>query len=186
MTDTPKIDNKSFIERIKDQFRPTPISQADDTLFDVCMKCGVRLPDKKLTTLREHQRTEHPLTAKEKRTEFVFKHMLPVLIGIVVILSAGAWALGELEFDPFGLVGDKTTIDVDDCRDRTLALKSRMYEQKEFRSTDADDFNYLLENCNASFWSYRQGETLFETDYYSPEEMEKRGETLTTRYFGED
>lgn len=188
---TPKIDNKPFIEKLKDNFRPTPISNADEALFDVCMKCGIRLPDKKLTTLREHQKTAHPLSKKEKRSAFMYKHMLPVLLGFTVIVIGGTMVMPVLGFDPFDLVmeqvDEESTIDVEVCTERTIGLKTRMYEQGAFTTADADDFHYLLENCNASFWSYKYGETLFETDYYSPEKIAERNEQsgMGTRLLGE-
>jgi len=175
----PKIDNKPFFEKLKDTFRPTKISHEEETMFDVCMKCGVRLPDKKLLTLKEHQRTEHPMTSKDKRSAFMYKHLLPVMIAIMFSAVAVFMILPEtgFVFDPFGTilgVADPSEIDIVICTDRTIELKTRMYEQGEFRSSDADDFNYLLENCNASFWSYKYGDTLFETDYYSAEKIAER------------
>lgn len=184
-TKTPKIDTKPAFERFKDIFRPTPISNADEALFDVCMKCGVRLPDKKLATLKEHQKNEHPMTAKEKRSAFVYKHLLPLIFGFMIISMVFAFALPDTIYDPVGKAldffsGDEVSdIDINACTDRTIELKTRMYEQGEFRSSDANDFNYLLENCNASFWSYRYGDTLFETDYYSAEKIaERNGESV--------
>lgn len=188
---TPKIDKKPFKERFKDTFRPTEISNADETLFDVCMKCGIRLPDKKLTTLREHQNTAHPLSAKEKRSAFMYKHMLPVLLSFMAIVIVVTMIMPSFGLDPFDLIFEQidepTTIDVEICTDRTIGLKTRMYEQGMFLSSDADDFNYLLENCNASFWSYKYGETLFETDYYSPDKIAERNEDggMGTRLLGE-
>jgi len=188
---TPKIDKKPFFERFKDNFRPTPISNADETLFDVCMKCGVRLPDKKLTTLKEHQNTVHPLTAKEKRSAFMYKHMLPVLLSFMAVMIVVTMVMPSFGFDPFDLIlesiDEPTDIDVGICTDRTIALKTRMYEQGAFLSSDADDFDYLLQNCKASFWSYKYGDTLFESDYYSNEKIAERNQDdpMGTRLLGE-
>lgn len=184
MSDKPDVYKKPFIERLKDNFRPTQISNADETLFDVCMKCGVRLPDKKLSTLREHQKKEHPLTAKEKRSAFMFKHMLPVVFSIMITVIIVTMVIPDYGIDPVGTImtgmglidEEQTTINVETCTVKTIELKARLYEQQKFLSSDAEDFNYLLENCNASFWSYKYGETLFETDYYSKTNIEERGD----------
>jgi hypothetical protein len=184
LSDKPDVYKKPFIERLKDNFRPTQISNADETLFDVCMKCGVRLPDKKLSTLREHQKKEHPLTAKEKRSAFMFKHMLPVVFSIMITVIIVTMVIPDYGIDPVGTImtgmglidEEQTTINVETCTVKTIELKARLYEQQKFLSSDAEDFNYLLENCNASFWSYKYGETLFETDYYSKTNIEERGD----------
>lgn len=155
------------------------------------MKCGRRLPDKKLTTLKEHQKNAHPMTSKEKRSQFLYKHMILLLMTTMVTLVAISVALPdsfELPFDLLFGAGEETTIDVEVCTDRTLMLKQKLYLQGEFTSNDADDLNYLMQECNATFWSYKFGGTIFESEMYSPENMDLdklREERTATKMIGE-
>lgn len=174
MNKEPKKENdKSRWEKIKSTFKPTEISQSDEALFDICMKCGRRLPDRKLATLKAHQKSMHPITNKEKRSTFMYKHMVLLLFsfmivtGSIIVLVPDAF---EIPFDLF--VSDEATINVEACTDRTLLLKQKLFVQGEFTSNDAVDMNYLMQECNASFWSYKYGGTIFESDMYSPDNMD--------------
>jgi len=167
---TPKIDKKPFIQKFLDNFRPTPISQGDETEFDICMKCGRRMPDRKLSTLREHQENAHPMSSKEKRSAFVYKHMLISLLGLVVVVVAGLSIIPDFFIDE----ETESIIDVEVCTEKTIALKTKIWQQGEFLPSNAEDLNYLMLNCNASFWSYKHGGTIFDSDYYSPEKIAER------------
>jgi len=135
------------------------------------MKCGKRLPDKKLTTLREHQEKQHPMSAKEKRSAFLFKHMLIAIMSLVVIVTVTITVLPDILFEDNQT---ESLVDLEVCRERTIALKSEIWQQGEFLPINAEELNYLMVNCNASFWSYKYGETIFESDYYSPDKIAER------------
>ena len=170
MTEPKKENDKTIWQRFKSNFKPTEISNQEETMFDLCMKCGRRLPDRKLSTLKEHQDKAHPLTKKDKRTAFVFKHMSIVLIGMVFLLTSIIWFASEIVFEE----SLPPVINVEVCVDRTIALKSLLYETKEFRSEHVAELNYLMNECNASFWSYKYGTTIFESDYYSFDKVAER------------
>lgn len=193
MTEEPKKESDIGVwEKFKNNFRPTEVSESDETLFDICMKCGKRLPDRKLTTLKAHQKIAHPLTNKEKRSTFMYKHMILLLFSFmitIVTISVLIPDAFEIPFDfMFGITEQESAIDVEACTDRTLELKQRLYVQGEFTSSDAVDLNYLMQECNATFWSYKFGGTIFEQTMYSPEEMdlaELREERTATKMLGE-
>ncbi len=187
MTEPKKESEKSRWEKLKATFRPTEVSQSDETLFDICMKCGKRLPDRKLATLKAHQKSMHPMSNKEKRSMFMYKHMILLLfsfMGAVFLIMVLVPDAFELPFELMFGITETTTIDVEMCTDRTLELKQRLYVQGEFTSNDATDLNYLMQECNASFWSYKFGGTIFESEMYSPENMnldELREERVGTK-----
>ena len=156
------------------------------------MKCGKRLPDRKLTTLKAHQKSMHPLSNKEKRSTFMYKHMIFLLfsfMSVIVIVSVLVPDAFEFPFELIFGISETTTIDVEICTDKTLELKQRLYVQGEFTSNDATDLNFLMQECNASFWSYKFGGTIFESEMYSPDNMnldELREERVGTKFLGKD
>lgn len=193
MTEEPKKESdKGRWEKFKSNFKPTEISESDETLFDICMKCGKRLPDRKLTTLKAHQKIAHPLTNKEKRSTFLYKHMILLLFSFMIAIISFSVLVDDAFLVPFewlfGITESETLIDVEKCTDRTLMLKQKLYVQGEFTSSDAVDLNYLMQECNATFWSYKHGGTIFESDMYSPDNMnldELREERTGTKFMGE-
>ena len=190
MTEPKKESDKSWFGKLKANFRPTEVTESDETLFDICMKCGKRLPDRKLTTLKAHQKIAHPMTNKEKRSTFMYKHMIFLLFSFmttIVLISVLVPDAFEFPFELIFGVAETTSIDVESCTDKTLILKQRLFVQGEFTSNDAVDLNYLMQECNASFWSYKFGGTIFDAEMYSPDNMnldELREERVGTKFLG--
>jgi len=162
---------KDLIKKIKDQFKTT-VPEDYELEFDICMKCGRRLEDKKLSTLRKHQEKNHPIVRKHKLKEIFFKY--PVTSVVVLMVSAVIF---------FGYVLDPVLesvliqlgvtmpeqIDTVKCSDDVRALKEQIYSSKGFTSEHTDEFNRLLTECNVNFFAVTREVPIYEQENYNPD-----------------
>lgn len=180
--------SKDLIKKIKDQFKTT-VPEDYDLEFDICMKCGRRLEDKKYSTLKKHQEKSHPIVRKHKLKELFFKY--PVTS--VVILLVSAVVLFGYVLDPileFILIQIGVTIpeqiDVVKCSEDVRAMKEQIYSSQGFTSEHTDEFNRLIKECNVNFFAVtreapitEQQEYNTEKDFLSP--IFEKGEDILNR-----
>lgn len=164
----------SIFEKIKKQFNTT-IPDDYDLEFDFCMKCGRRLPDKKASSLRRHQKAMHKLPKKKKLKEFLYKHILVSLI-LIMLIGVGVLHLiaPVVDFVFDYLIPEKarrlTDAQADLCLEDTLELKYKLQETGSFTIEHSDEFNRLMNECNVDFFIQTRTPPVFEDqDYIRPE-----------------
>lgn len=152
-----------IVNKIKKQLTPSPPSPYME--FDICIRCGVKLPDNTRATFDAHMNKEHPMSTKQKRKELIKKHpvlivflMIPILIGVLGAIPLVINTITPQVFDDARLK---------ECGDRILKFKQDLYEAKSFSAVHVDEFNYLLNDCNVRFYAYQFGEPIFDDETYA-------------------
>ena len=168
----------SFIDKIKKQFTTT-VPNDYELEFDICMKCGRRMPDKKYSTLKQHQKIAHMQTRKEKFNEFAYKHMMLVVFGamflavllVVPLLSYFEPFLDRLNYYINTEIEHDKAIEpnaLEICGDRVFKLEQDIHEQHEFGMNHVDEMNDLIKNCNLRLLSYQYGDNIIDNEGYDP------------------
>jgi len=163
------LEKKSLLDKIKAQFKTT-IPEDYDLEFDICMKCGRRLGDKKYSTLKKHQKDSHQIERKLKAREIFFKYPLTSLVIIALLVAI------FLIIVPIGFVIDqillalgfevKEKIDVEKCTNELILFKQDLYESKSFGNEHVGEFDRLLKECNVNMLVFTTDDPLFEQDIY--------------------
>jgi hypothetical protein len=162
----------SFFNIIKKQFTLTKIPKDHELEYDICMKCGRRLTDKKYSTWKEHQDKIHPLTLKEKRKAFFAKHpiisMLAIMIGAMILVVNPAFtdSINQFGYNVHIWTNDKKPMldaaQIKACDTQVLKFKQDLYNEKAFSANDAGRMNDLMNTCYVYFGDSQFGPTLFD------------------------
>lgn len=65
------------------------VDEKKEQIIDFCPKCNEKLEDKRIITLRKHDKTKHPKSEKQLLKRFYTKGSMPMflVLGIVIILG---------------------------------------------------------------------------------------------------
>src|SRR3990172_2427358 len=85
-------------EKLKNKFKQT-VPADYELKFDICMKCGRRLQDKKYSTLKAHQEQNHKIPRKKKLREILFKYPIFTIFLSVSLVAVGL-TLADATIDP--------------------------------------------------------------------------------------
>lgn len=166
----------SFFNIIKKQFTLTKIPKDHELEYDICMKCGRRLGDKKYSTWKEHQDRVHPLTLKEKRNASFARHqiisMLIIMIGVIVLLTNNIFTdpINQLGYDIHAWTHGQTPMldatQIKACIAQVIKFKEDLYNEKTFSANDAGRMNDLMNTCYVYFGASQFGPTLFDNKIF--------------------
>lgn len=164
----------SLTDKIKKQFQITKKPEDWDLEFDICMKCGRRLEDKKYSTWKKHQDNAHKQTIKEKRKMFIAKHPILTVIGAMVLfmvalpfisptIDNAAYELNKI-IDPNTQVLNSDQLIA--CEKQMLTFKQNVYKEKDFSNNDLQTLKDLTTNCNMKMYVSQVGPSLFKDNMY--------------------
>lgn len=160
-----------IIKKITDQFKTT-VPEDFELEFDICMKCGRRLEDKKYSTLKKHQAKVHPVVRKHKLKEIFYKYPATSLIILMVSLVLFATTFGDFLIEPLFIALGLTMpeqIDPEQCETDVRALKEQIYSSKGFTLEHTEEFNRLINECNVNFFAVIREVPIYEQEQYAPE-----------------
>ena len=151
-------------EKLKNQFKQTV--PADYELeFDICMKCGRRLQDKKYSTLKEHQEQNHKIPRKKKLREILFKYPVFTIVLTVSLVAIGltiADSTIDAFLNPLLRIAYPELINIEKCQEDILTLKQQLYRDGSFNNNHVEEFNRLLNECNLNFYGVVRDPPIFE------------------------
>ena len=116
-------------------------------LLDYCPQCNETLPDRKVKTLKIHQRERHPRTDKEIMRQ-VIRNASPVIGAFMVMfVLITTLILYDVVFEPYFDEMDGHTL-TDECSKQLAELHVRLYETSEFRQDNLETLQFMAEECN--------------------------------------
>lgn len=164
---------------IKDKLSRS-ISDDQELEFDICMKCGRRMPDRKYGTLRRHQNEFHPKNNKDKAFMFFNKHPMFSILSIMVIAITVLLVMPSDMFSTFiinilnpiilGLKPDTIILSESSyktCSEEVTNLDKSIYKNNGLTISDIGQVNHLIKDCNLFLENSQYGPPITSSKIYS-------------------
>jgi len=130
---------ESLYTKFLNQFKKTPIDPNEELEFDICMKCGARLVDKKRSTWKKHQDEIHPEKRKQIIIKYLTKYVVGLAIGFVFLIIVIVVTLSPGSTLP------------QDCSERTTILENK-WKESGVSTEDISELEYLTTNCGINMY----------------------------------
>lgn len=131
-----------------------------DLEFDICMKCGRRLEDRRYSTLMKHQQISHPVKKEKLIIELFYKHPIIFMVGAILLIGITLMSIPQYSVYPVMdyLLGVKNPVTLTDkqwatCDNETMKIKKQIYKDNGLTVNDIPVMNNLINNCNLNFYS---------------------------------